>query len=69
MDKIIETLLKDITQKVEVNKNISVNHDEVAEMKKDVTMTAKIAKMQFDQFVAVGFTEEQAIQMVIAILN
>ena len=69
MDKFFEALAKDLALKAEEAKNSSVNHDEVTEMKKDVTYVAELAKMQFDQFVAVGFTEEQAMQLTIAILN
>lgn len=46
-----------------------MNHDEVSAIKKDVTEMAKYTKMQFDQFVAVGFTEEQAMALTIALLN
>lgn len=47
----------------------AMNHDEVSAMKKEVTESAKFAKMQYDQFVAEGFTEEQAMQLMVAVLN
>ena len=45
------------------------NHNEVVEIKKTVTRVAKYAQMQYLQFIAVGFSEEQAMQLVTAILN
>lgn len=70
MDKIFEALMKDLGQKAEeAKKETASNHDEVDEMKKHTAMTANLAKMQFDQFVKVGFTEEQATQFVVAILH
>ena len=46
-----------------------MNYDEVADIKKKVTRTAKYIHMQYLQFIAVGFSEEQAMQLVTAILN
>lgn len=51
------------------NRTSSMNYDEVSAIKKDVTEMAKYTKMQFDQFVAVGFTEDQAMDLTIALLN
>ena len=47
----------------------AMNHDEVVDIKKKVTRTAKYIHMQYLQFIAVGFSEEQAMQLVTAILN
>ena len=46
-----------------------MNHNELVDIKKEVTKVAKYAHMQYLQFIAVGFSEEQAMQLVIAILN
>ena len=46
-----------------------LNHNEVVDIKAKVTKTAKYAHMQYLQFIAVGFSEEQAMQLVIALLN
>ena len=45
------------------------NHNEIVDIKKKVTRVAKYAHMQYLQFIAVGFSEEQAMQLVTAILN
>ena len=66
MEELIRKILEDVTKSA---KATSPNHDEVVEMKKDVTMVAKHTKMQYDQFIAVGFSEEQAMQLTIALLN
>lgn len=47
----------------------SLNHDEVVDIKKKVTTVAKYAHMQYLQFIAVGFSEEQALQLVTATLK
>lgn len=73
MDEILKAILEaaNAAQKNQGSKpgNSSMNYDEVAAMKKEVTTTAKFAKMQYDQFIAVGFTEEQSIQLLVSILN
>ena len=52
------------------NKNqTTLNHNELGDIKKKVTKVAKYAHMQYLQFIAVGFSEEQAMQLVTAILN
>ena len=50
-------------------KRTALNHNEVMDMKKVVTKTAKYAHMQYLQFIAVGFSEEQAMQLTTALLN
>lgn len=47
----------------------ALNHDNLVDIKKHVTWTAKEAHMQYLQFIAVGFSEEQAMQLVTAILS
>ena len=47
----------------------ALNHNEVVDIKKNVTKTATYIHMQYLQFIAVGFSEEQAMQLVTAILN
>lgn len=69
MKMIMEVAAKQAAQQGSRQNSGSMNFDEVAAIKKDVTQTAKFTKMQFDQFVAVGFTEEQAMQLTIAFLN
>lgn len=73
MDEIIKMIMaeaaKQAAQQGSRPNSGSMNFDEVSAIKKDVTQTAKFTKMQYDQFVAVGFTEEQAMQLTIAILN
>ena len=66
---VMEAAAKQAAQQGSKQNSSSMNFDEVAAIKKDVTQTAKFTKMQFDQFVAVGFTEEQAMQLTIAFLN
>ena len=46
-----------------------MNHNEVVDIKKKVTKVAKYAHMQYLQFIAVGFSEEQAMQLVTAIFT
>lgn len=70
MEAIITEALKNAQEQGKnQNPNTGVNHDEVSEMKREVTLNAKFAKMQFDQFVAVGFTEAQAMELTIATIN
>ena len=47
----------------------AMNYNEVADIKKNVTKVAKYAHMLYLQFIAEGFSEEQAMQLVIATLN
>ena len=47
----------------------TMTHDEIVDIKKKVTRVAKYAHMQYLQFIAVGFSEEQAMQLVTALLN
>lgn len=70
MKKFFKSTLEMVKATKSVTKsNGSMNYNEVAEIKKTVTRIAKHAHMQYLQFIAVGFTEEQAMQLVIAILN
>lgn len=66
MEELLKKFIEDLAKSA---KQPSPNHDEVVEMKKDVTMVAKHTKMQYDQFIAVGFSEEQAMQLTVALLN
>lgn len=65
MDEIIKAILMDAMK----NGMKPVEKNKVQEMKEKVTDTAKLAKMQYDQFLAVGFNEDQAMQLTIAIFN
>lgn len=65
MDEIIKAILMDAMK----NGMKPVEKNKVQEMKEQVTDTAKLAKMQYDQFLAVGFNEDQAMQLTIAIFN
>lgn len=47
----------------------TLNHNDLVDIKAKVTRVAKYAHMQYLQFIAVGFSEEQATQLVTAILN
>ena len=69
MKMIMKAAAKQAAQQGSKQNSGSMNFDEVAAIKKNVTQTAKFTKMQFDQFVAVGFTKEQAMELTIAILN
>ncbi len=72
MEEIIKSAIQNGAVRVDMKQAPSqpgMNHDEVTEIKKEVTSAAKFARMQFEQFVAVGFTEEQAMELTIAILN
>lgn len=46
-----------------------LNHNEVVKIKKKVTTIAKKAHMQYLQFIAEGFSEEQAMQLTVATLK
>lgn len=65
MDEIIKAILMDAMK----NGMKPVEKNKVQEMKEKVTDTAKLAKMQYDQFLAVGFNEDQAMQLTIAVFN
>lgn len=65
MDEIIKAILMDAMK----NGMKPVEKNKAQEMKEQVTDTAKLAKMQYDQFLAVGFNENQAMQLTIAIFN
>lgn len=65
MDEIIKAILMDAMK----NGMKPVEKNKVQEMKEQVTDTAKLAKMQYDQFLAVGFNEDQAMQLTIAVFN
>lgn len=65
MDEIIKVILMDAMK----NGMKPVEKNKVQEMKEQVTDIAKLAKMQYDQFLAVGFNEDQAMQLTIAIFN
>lgn len=74
MDELIKAIMKEAARQAAQQNgskpcSSSMNHDEVSAIKKDVTEMAKYTKMQFDQFMAVGFTEEQAMGLTIALLN
>lgn len=74
MDEILKMIMMEAAKQAaqqngSKNRTGSMNHDEVSAIKQDVTATAKFTKMQYDQFIAVGFTEAQAMQLTIAILN
>ena len=47
----------------------NLNHNELVDIKVDVTWVAKHAHMQYLQFIAEGFSEEQAMQLTVAILK
>lgn len=74
MDEIIKMIMAEAAKQAAQQKDSKpcssfMNYDEVSALKKNVTVLAKYTKMQFDQFVAVGFTEEQAMALTVAILN
>ena len=64
-----EFFKKIFEEAVKEAKRTSPNHDELVEMKKYVTKVARETKMQYDQFIAVGFTEEQSMQLTVALMN
>ena len=41
---------------------VTLDHNELVDIKTKVTKVAKYAHMQYLQFIAVGFSEEQAMQ-------
>lgn len=49
--------------------NPTLNHNELVDIKAHVTRVAKYAYMQYLQFIAAGFSEEQAMQLTVAILK
>ena len=49
--------------------NTIPNHNELVDIKAHVTWVAKHAHMQYLQFIAEGFSEEQAMQLTVAILK
>jgi hypothetical protein len=65
MDELFKAILMDAMK----NGMKPVEKNKVQEMKEQVTDTAKLAKMQYDQFLAVGFNEDQAMQLTIAVFN
>lgn len=74
MDELIKAIMMEAAKQAAQQKGSkpcsgSMNYDEVSAIKKDVIVLAKYTKMQFDQFVAVGFTEEQAMALTVAVLN
>lgn len=74
MEEFLKAILKEAEKQASQHRGSkpcsgSMNHDEVSAIKKDATEMAKYTKMQFDQFVAVGFTEVQALQLITALLN
>lgn len=72
MDEVLKIIME-MAAKQSVNQssknNTSMNYDEVAVIKKNATQIAKFTKIQYDQFIAVGFTEEQAMELTVATLN
>lgn len=49
--------------------NPTLNHIKLVDIKADVTWVAKHAHMQYLQFIAEGFSEEQAMQLTVATLK
>lgn len=68
MDELLKVIMMEATKQA-AQKKCSMNNDELSSVKKDATEMARYTKMQYDQFIEVGFTEEQATRFIVAILN